>query len=72
VATVHHFKKCYLWVARQVNILRTISDELHKATGSHVLYPAQRKKFWATPGSFPASKHFCSYHLNPLFCLNSI
>jgi hypothetical protein len=45
VAAIHDFKKCDLRVARQVNILRTISNELHKATGSHVLYPAKRKKF---------------------------
>ena len=41
-----------LRVARQVNILRTISDELHKATGSHVLYPAKRKKFRQLRGDF--------------------
>ena len=40
VATVNDLEKCNLRVARQVNILSTISNELHKATGSHVLYPA--------------------------------
>ena len=56
VAAIHDFEKCNLRVARQVNILRTISNELHKATGSHVLYPAKRKKFQATPGSYPRQK----------------
>jgi hypothetical protein len=54
VATVDHLEESDLRVARQVDILRTISDELHKATGSHVLYPAQRKNFGNSGNIFPA------------------
>ena len=40
VAAVHDLEKRNLGVTRQVNILRTISYELHKATSSHFsLYP---------------------------------
>ena len=58
VATVDDLKKSDLRVARQVNILRTISDELHKATGSHVLYPAKRKKFRQLRERFHAPNSF--------------
>jgi hypothetical protein len=48
VATVHNLKKGDLRVASQVDILGTISDELHKTTGTHCccLCPVNRKKFW--------------------------
>ena len=69
VATVNDLEKCNLRVARQVNILSTISNELHKATGSHVLYPAQRKKFWATPGSFSRVQAFLFLPSKPSFLL---
>jgi len=47
VAAVNHLEKRDLRVARQVNVLGTISDELHKSTTSHFsLYLCQRKKFW--------------------------
>jgi hypothetical protein len=47
VATIDDLKKCDLRVSRKVDILSTIGDELHKATGSHVcLYLVERKKIW--------------------------
>jgi len=57
VATVDHLEESDLRVARQVDILRTISDELHKATGSHVLYPAPRKKFRQLREHFSRAKN---------------
>ena len=44
VAAIHHLEECDLGVASQVNILGTISDELHKTTTCHLsLYPGRRK-----------------------------
>ena len=44
VAAVHNLPEGNLRVARQVNILRAVGDELHQATGSHgCLYPEKRK-----------------------------
>jgi hypothetical protein len=38
VATVDDLKEGDLRVAREVNVLRAISYELHKATSSHLVY----------------------------------
>jgi len=47
VATIDDLKEGNLRVARKVNILCTVSDELHKATGSHFcLYLVERKKIF--------------------------
>ena len=54
VATVDNLEKGDLRVASQVDILGTISDELHKTTGTHdcCLCLELRKKFWKLRG-FP-------------------
>ena len=45
VATVHHLEKGNLRVTRQIDVLRTIGDELHQTTTCHFsLYPFKRKK----------------------------
>jgi len=47
VTAVNHLEERDLGVASQVNILGTISYELHQATTCHFsLYPLKRKKFW--------------------------
>jgi ERCC4-related helicase len=47
VATIDDLEEGNLRVSRKVDILCTIGDELHKATGSHVcLYLVERKKIW--------------------------
>jgi hypothetical protein len=43
VATVNYLEECDLRVTREVNVLRTISDELHKATSCHCIYLLRRK-----------------------------
>jgi hypothetical protein len=45
VAAIELLEERDLRVRRQVDVLCTIGDELHKATGSHVcLYLVERKK----------------------------
>ncbi len=45
VTTVHNLEKGNLRVTGKVNILSAISNELHKTTACHLLYPKQTKKF---------------------------
>ena len=44
VATVHHLPESDLGVTSQVNILGTISDELHQTTTCHFLYTSSSEK----------------------------
>ncbi len=46
VATVHNLPESDLGITSKVNILSAISDELHKTTTCHLLYPGITKKFW--------------------------
>jgi hypothetical protein len=46
VTTVHHLEECDLGVTCEVNILGSVSYELHQTTTCHLcLYPSRRKKF---------------------------
>ena len=50
VAAVHDLKEGDLGVAREVNILGAVSDELHKSTTSHLdIYLMERKNFEEVP-----------------------
>jgi len=44
VATVDDLEKGDLRVAREVNVLRTISYKLHKATSCHLVYTCWEEK----------------------------
>jgi hypothetical protein len=52
VATVYYLEECNLRVASQVNVLGAVSDELHKTTPCHFVYPMFTKKIWRNAKMF--------------------
>jgi len=50
VSSVDHLEEGDLGIASEVNVLGTVSDELHKSTTSHLcLYPLERKNSEEVP-----------------------
>jgi hypothetical protein len=64
VPAVDQLEKGDLRVPRQIHVLSTIGDELHKGTTNHFLYLDKTKKFWAKTPKRSLLKQVS--YLNPL------